>query len=495
MARATLASPSTGTRPALKATDPHKVQRGDRLFKLVAAAAGSTIVIAIAADRDIPVDSCRPVVAREPREFLHQCPIQYHRREKLAFGIRDLFMVTVLSSISALVVAVPVAVGIAVFLTQYAPKRLARPFAAMVDLLAAVPSIIFGLWGIFVLAPKLEPFAAFLNRNLGWLFLFKQGNVSLAGGGTIFTAGIVLSVMILPIVTSVSREVFRQTPPIQMEAAQALGATKWEVVRMTVLPFGRSGVIAASMLGLGRALGETVAVLIILRSAARAGQLVAVRRRVHVRFQDRLRGIRIQRTAAYRGLHRRGICAVRPDFHRQRGRPHDRRREGQRMTADALDHPVKAEVFSPISLWRRTKNNAATTFFVASFVGALVPLVWVLRGGGRTGLVRRYPVRLVDPLTARRAARGVCRRRVSRAVWDVGAGRGGRHSGRAAGLDDRGVSGGIRFWPAGAGDDLHGRRARRGALDRGGAVHLQPLDRHLGISSKAPLPCRWRWSC
>lgn len=125
--------------------------------------------------------------------------------------------------------------------------------------------------GIFVLAPKLEPIARFLNRNLGWLFLFKQGNVSLAGGGTIFTAGIVLSVMILPIVTSISREVFRQTPLIQIEAALALGATKWEVVRMTVLPYGRSGVVAASMLGLGRALGETVAVLVILRSAARPG--------------------------------------------------------------------------------------------------------------------------------------------------------------------------------------------------------------------------------
>jgi phosphate transport system permease protein len=174
-----------------------------------------------------------------------------------------------------------------VFVTQYAPKRLSRPFGAIVDLLAAVPSIVYGLWGIFVLAPWLEPVARFLNRNLnwvhinwGWLHLkwlqgvwrpFHEGNVSLAGGGTIFTAGIVLSVMILPIVTSVSREVFRQTPLTQIEAAQALGATKWEVVRMTVLPFGRSGVVAASMLGLGRALGETVAVLIILRSAAKPG--------------------------------------------------------------------------------------------------------------------------------------------------------------------------------------------------------------------------------
>jgi len=196
--------------------------------------------------------------------------------KNLAFGIRDLLMVTVLSSTCALALAVPVAVGIAVFLTQYAPARLSRPFAAMVDLLAAVPSIVFGMWGIFVLAPKLEPLARFLNRNLSWVHVWKwhpfaEGNVSLAGGGTIFTAGIVLSVMILPIITSVSREVFRQTPHMQIEAAQALGATKWEVIRMTVLPFGRSGVIAASMLGLGRALGETVAVLIILRSSTRPG--------------------------------------------------------------------------------------------------------------------------------------------------------------------------------------------------------------------------------
>jgi phosphate transport system permease protein len=270
MARETLARPP-GTKPALTATDPHRARREDRLFKLVAAAAGSTIVIAILLIAIFLLVRAVPSLRADRANFFTSAAFNTTDSDHLAFGIRDLFMVTVLSSTSALVLAVPVAVGIAVFLTQYAPKRLARPFAAIVDLLAAVPSIIFGLWGIFVLAPKLEPFAALLNRNLGWLFLFKPGNVSLAGGGTIFTAGIVLSVMILPIVTSVSREVFRQTPRIQMEAAQALGATKWEVVRMTVLPFGRSGVIAASMLGLGRALGETVAVLIILRSAARPG--------------------------------------------------------------------------------------------------------------------------------------------------------------------------------------------------------------------------------
>lgn len=191
--------------------------------------------------------------------------------DHLSFGIRDLLMVTVLSSVFALTLAVPISVGIAIFLTQYAPRRLARPFAVVIDLLAAVPSIIFGLWGIFVLAPMLVPFMRFLRSHLGWLFLFHKGNVSLAGGGTIFTAGIVLAVMILPIITSVSREVFRQTPFAHIEAAQALGATRWEVVRMAVLPYGRSGVIAAAMLGLGRALGETVAMLIILRAAAKPG--------------------------------------------------------------------------------------------------------------------------------------------------------------------------------------------------------------------------------
>lgn len=264
-----MAKPSLA-RSALAEVDVRASRRTDRLFKLVAAAAGSTIVAAIVLIAVFLLIKAIPSLRANQANFFTSAEFDTSA-SKLAFGIRDLFMVTVLSSVSALALAVPIAVGIAVFITQYAPKRLARPFGGIIDLLAAVPSIIFGLWGIFVLAPKLQPAATFLNDNLGWLFLFKDGNVSLAGGGTIFTAGIVLAVMILPIVTAVSREVFIQTPHLQIEAAQALGATKWEVVRMTVLPFGRSGVIAASMLGLGRALGETVAVLIILRSAARPG--------------------------------------------------------------------------------------------------------------------------------------------------------------------------------------------------------------------------------
>lgn len=247
-------------------------RRGDRVFAAAAAGAGLTIVVAIALIAAFLLVHALPALRANHANFLTSAQFDTTDADRLAFGVRDLFMVTVLSSLWALVLAVPIAIGIAVFLTQYAPARLARPFGALVDLLAAVPSIVFGLWGIFVLAPRLEPVAGVLNRHLGGFFLFASGDVSLAGGGNIFTAGVVLAVMVLPIVTSVSREVFRQTPASHQEAAQALGATRWEVVRMTVLPYGRSGVIAAAMLGLGRALGETVAVLIILRAAAEPGR-------------------------------------------------------------------------------------------------------------------------------------------------------------------------------------------------------------------------------
>jgi phosphate transport system permease protein len=262
---------STATVPALRANDATEARRGDRLFKSVAALAASTITIVIGLIAIFLLMQAIPALRVNHANFFTSAQFKTTDSSNLTFGIRDLFMVTLLSSLWAMALAVPIAIGIAVFLTQYAPARLSRPFGAIVDLLAAVPSIVFGLWGIFVLAPQLEPVESWLNRELGWFFLFKTGDVSLAGGGNIFTAGVVLAVMVLPIITSVSREVFRQTPTSHTEAAQALGATKWEVVRMTVLPYGRSGAVAASMLGLGRALGETVAVLIILRASASIG--------------------------------------------------------------------------------------------------------------------------------------------------------------------------------------------------------------------------------
>jgi phosphate transport system permease protein len=244
---------------------------GDTIFHSIAIAAGATIIGAIALMGLFLLIRAIPSLAANHANFITSSEFVTTDENNLRFGIADLLRVTVLSSVFALAIAVPIAIGIATFLTNYVPRRFARPFAILVDLLAAVPSIVFGLWGIFVLAPKLAPIQKFLNENLGWFFLFSKGNVSLAGGGTIFTAGVVLAVMILPIITSVSREVFTLTPKGHVEAAQALGATKWEVIRMTVYPYGRSGMIAGSMLALGRALGETVAVLIILRTAAQAG--------------------------------------------------------------------------------------------------------------------------------------------------------------------------------------------------------------------------------
>jgi phosphate transport system permease protein len=264
-------TPDMSTKPAQTSALKGTRRWGDTIFYSIALAAGATIIGAIALMGLFLLIRAVPSLAADNANFITSSEFVTTDENNLRFGIADLFRVTVLSSIFALAIAVPIAIGIATFLTNYVPRRFARPFAILVDLLAAVPSIVFGLWGIFVLAPKLEPVQRFLNENLKWFFLFGDGNVSLAGGGTIFTAGVVLAVMILPIITAVSREVFTLTPKGHVEAAQALGATKWEVIRMTVYPYGRSGMIAGSMLALGRALGETVAVLIILRTAAQAG--------------------------------------------------------------------------------------------------------------------------------------------------------------------------------------------------------------------------------
>ena len=168
---------------------------------------------------------------------------------------------TLLSSVLAMIFAVPLAIGIALFISHYAPRRLSQILGYLVDLLAAVPSVVFGLWGIFWLAPKMVPLYLWLTDHLGFIPLFSSASVT---GRTILTAGMVLAVMILPIVTAICREVFLQAPTLQEEAALALGATRWEMIRMAVLPFGKSGIVSGAMLGLGRALGETLAVALVL---------------------------------------------------------------------------------------------------------------------------------------------------------------------------------------------------------------------------------------
>jgi phosphate transport system permease protein len=269
---ASLAAPFPEAEPI--STNPSKgspkVRLGDRIFKGLAESSGISIIVLIAAIGAFLLWRAVPSLARNTENFFTYGGIwSTSDTSAMAFGIWDVLLVTVCVSVFALLVAMPIALGIAIFLTQYAPRRLAGPLGYTVDLLAAVPSIVYGVWGLYVFAPVLKPVAAWLNHNLDWIFLFKTGSASIAGGGTIFTAGIVLAVMILPIIAAVTREVFVQTPRGQIEAALALGATRWEVVRTTVLPFGLSGYISGAMLGLGRALGETVALLIILRGVTK----------------------------------------------------------------------------------------------------------------------------------------------------------------------------------------------------------------------------------
>ncbi|MBT2498172.1 phosphate ABC transporter permease subunit PstC [Agromyces sp. ISL-38] len=232
-----------------------KQRPGDRVFSGSAVFAGSMILVTLAAVAIFLIVQSLPALfaTNEDASIL---PTNFWAYVgPLVFG-------TVWAAALALLMAVPVSIGIALFISHYAPRRLASMLGYIVDLLAAVPSVVFGLWGIGVLAPAVQPVYTWLVDNLGWFPLFA-GPVS-GTGRTILTAAIVLAVMVLPIMTAISREVFLQTPVLHEEAALALGATRWEMIRTAVLPFGRSGIISAAVLGLGRALGETMAVAMVL---------------------------------------------------------------------------------------------------------------------------------------------------------------------------------------------------------------------------------------
>ncbi|YAL82898.1 phosphate ABC transporter permease subunit PstC [Dermacoccaceae bacterium W4C1] len=234
---------------------------GDRIFGGAAVSAGVLVIALVTLIGVFLVAQAIPALTDNDANFLTSTDWNVSGNV-LSFGIVRLLWVTVISSLFAMLIAVPIAIAIALFLTHYAPPWLAKPGAALIDLLAAVPSIVYGLWGAFVVGQYMAPIQNFLTSVLGWFPLFSDENAG--AGSTIFFVSIVLAIMILPIVTALSREVFAQTPTAHKEGALALGATKWEMIRTAVLPFGKPGVISASMLGLGRALGETVAVMIIV---------------------------------------------------------------------------------------------------------------------------------------------------------------------------------------------------------------------------------------
>ncbi len=229
-----------------------------RWFEFLATGAGVAILVILAAVAGFLIFRAWPAIVASPEE-LNQ--ISWFKSDSLLGYIAPLIFGTLLASILALGFAVPLSVGIALFISHYAPRRFAGALGYVIDLLAAIPSVVYGLWGALWLAPVLDPFFAWLSKFLGFVPLFAGYQPP---AKNIMTAALVLAVMILPIITAVAREVFLQTPKLHEEAALALGATRWELVRMAVLPFGKSGVISAAMLGLGRALGETMAVLMIL---------------------------------------------------------------------------------------------------------------------------------------------------------------------------------------------------------------------------------------
>ncbi|HEY2668900.1 MAG TPA: phosphate ABC transporter permease subunit PstC [Rugosimonospora sp.] len=234
---------------------------GDSVFRWLTTGAGSVVLIIIVAIAVFLIAKAVPAIRADKANFLTHFEWFPNDPTNPQFGIAALAFGTVISSALALIMAVPVALGIALCLSHYAHRRLANGLGFLIDLLAAVPSIVFGLWGRDYLVTPVTELSGWLHKYFGWIPLFGSDGPY---GKSILLGSLVLAIMVLPIVTSLSREVFRQTPPMNEEAALALGATKWEMIRTAVIPYGRPGLIASVMLGLGRALGETIALALTL---------------------------------------------------------------------------------------------------------------------------------------------------------------------------------------------------------------------------------------
>ncbi|MGH3095655.1 MAG: phosphate ABC transporter permease subunit PstC [Streptosporangiales bacterium] len=230
---------------------------GDRMFSGLASGSGLVILAILAGVALFLLVEAWPAISAPAGDIPGKGGLGSYVAP-LAFG-------TVLSSAIALVVATPLAVAIALFITHYAPRSLGQGLGYLVDVLAAIPSIVYGMWGVGVLTSASVGPQKWLGDHLGFIPFFA-GPVSLTGR-TMLVTGLVLAVMILPIITAIVREIFLQTPALHQEAALALGATRWEMIRTAVLPFGKSGIMSGAMLGLGRALGETMAVAFLLSSS------------------------------------------------------------------------------------------------------------------------------------------------------------------------------------------------------------------------------------
>ena len=244
-------------------TKPVSGEKAARIFRGIAYACGILILVVLAAVALFLLFRAWPLIGGDQRTNSDVISSFTGGKATSFWGyVGPLLFGTVLVAALALIIAFFVSIGIALFISHYAPKRLAAMLSYIVDILAAIPSVIYGLWGGLVLVPAIYPFWNWIAEHLGWIPIFA-GPAS-NPPRTVATVALVLAIMILPIITSLTRAIFLQTPKLLEEAALGLGATKWEMIKMSVLPFARSGIISASMLGLGRALGETMAVLMIL---------------------------------------------------------------------------------------------------------------------------------------------------------------------------------------------------------------------------------------
>jgi phosphate transport system permease protein len=236
-------------------------RRGDAVFRALAVGAGAFVFLLLGAIAVFLVIKAVPALAHDPTNF-------WTTKEwsiSSGFGIAATLFGTVLTAVLALTMAVPVAIGVALYITQYAPRRIATLLGYLTDMLAAVPSVVYGLWGVSFLILHMQGVDHFLATKFGWIPLFADPGHGLSTfPKTVLSASVVLAIMVLPIVAAISREVFKQVDPAQQEAALALGATRWEMIRTAVLPVSRPGVVSAVMLGLGRALGETIAVALVI---------------------------------------------------------------------------------------------------------------------------------------------------------------------------------------------------------------------------------------
>lgn len=258
MTAANPARPVAGSRSLTRS----RPRPGDAVFRVLVLTAGYLLLALLAAIAAFLVIKAIPALQRDHTNFL-TTRTWNPDDHPASFGIAAIAYGTVVSALLALLFAVPVALGVAAFIAFYAPRRLAQALGYVIDLLAAVPSVVYGLWGLIFLVPYTEPLSKWLTRYFGWTHVL---NTEAGYGKSFFVAGLVLAVMILPIVAAISREIFLQVPQAQLEASLALGATRWEMIRVSALPYGRSGIASAVVLGFGRALGETIAVALVLSS-------------------------------------------------------------------------------------------------------------------------------------------------------------------------------------------------------------------------------------